>query len=396
MPKIEGDYSNTIIYKLCCNDTAITDTYVGHTTNFIQRKHGHKTNCCNKNLKNHNLNVYKRIRETGGWDNWSMIQIENYNCNNKRDAQMRERYWIETLKPNLNCNNPISTDEEKEEQKKMSYERNKEQILQKAKEHYQENREDKLEYQKQYAEENKDKIAEQQKEYREKNREKLAQQKKIYRAAHKEDARKAQKAWREANKEKLKAKKSQIIFCECGTQHTFANKIRHLQTKVHKKYLDELCGIIQPAITKEQQDAIDEEKKNKLKEKQKKYREENVEKIRKCKKKNYEANKEKILEQNKNYYEQHKEDIIEKVKKYNEENVEQIKNNKMEWYQKNKEKILQKQKVMITCECGAKIRKDGQTEHCRSQKHKDYISTNSTSKKQNEEPCAISEFTEDF
>ena len=42
MPKVEIDYTQTTIYKICCNDTAITDIYVGSTTNFANRKYGHK------------------------------------------------------------------------------------------------------------------------------------------------------------------------------------------------------------------------------------------------------------------------------------------------------------------------------------------------------------------
>ena len=79
MPKIPTDYSETIIYKLCCKDTTINQIYVGHTTNINKRKHNHKTNCCNSNLQNYNLFVYNFIRENGGWDNWSIIQIEAYN-----------------------------------------------------------------------------------------------------------------------------------------------------------------------------------------------------------------------------------------------------------------------------------------------------------------------------
>ena len=32
MPKKEIDYSNTIIYRIVCKDTNITECYVGHTT----------------------------------------------------------------------------------------------------------------------------------------------------------------------------------------------------------------------------------------------------------------------------------------------------------------------------------------------------------------------------
>jgi hypothetical protein len=378
MPKVEADYSNTIIYKLCCNDPTITDFYVGHTTNFVQRKHSHKTNCCNKNARNHNLVVYQCIRANGGWDNWDMIQIEAYNCNNKRHASARERYWIETLKSNLNANNPIATYEEKEQQKKMSYERNKEQILEKAKEHYEENKEHKLEYQKQYAEENKEKITQHQKEYREKNKEKLAEQKKIYREAHKEEASKAQKEWREANKEKNKNKRAQIIDCECGNPYTFGNKTRHLQSKIHITYNDKLCGIIEPIVTEEEQQALKQEKIQKLKEQQKKYREANTEKIKEWKKIHYEETKEKVQEQNKQYYDEYKEHIIEQAKKYAQENKEKIQNYKNDWYQKNKDKILEKQKKTFTCECGAEIRKAGRAEHLKSKKHNDYIISNKT------------------
>ena len=47
MPKVEIDYSNTIFYKIFCKNPEIIDLYVGHTTNFVQRKHGHKQNCIN-------------------------------------------------------------------------------------------------------------------------------------------------------------------------------------------------------------------------------------------------------------------------------------------------------------------------------------------------------------
>ena len=52
------DYSNTIIYKIYCKDECITDIYVGHTTNFIQRKSGHKAAC---NNEKNDLKIYKII-----------------------------------------------------------------------------------------------------------------------------------------------------------------------------------------------------------------------------------------------------------------------------------------------------------------------------------------------
>jgi hypothetical protein len=48
------DYKKTIIYKIVCNDLNITDVYVGHTTNFINRKARHKYDC--NNIYRYNFN----------------------------------------------------------------------------------------------------------------------------------------------------------------------------------------------------------------------------------------------------------------------------------------------------------------------------------------------------
>ena len=56
------DYATTPVsfYKLVCNNPEIKSTYVGHTTNFTERKSHHKA-CCiydnNKLLKN--IKLYK-------------------------------------------------------------------------------------------------------------------------------------------------------------------------------------------------------------------------------------------------------------------------------------------------------------------------------------------------
>lgn len=240
MEEVVNDYSQTIIYKLCCKDPLITDIYIGHTKNFKQRKNTHKTSCCNENDKKYNQYVYKFIRENGGWENWNMIQIKEHNCKNKREAESTEQYWIEKLGASLNTNKPYAMCKEDEKiYKKIWYEEKKDYILEKAKQNYEENKEHKLEYQKQYAQEHKEHIAEKQKEYREKNKEKLSEQKKIYRQQHKEEAKKNQKAWREANKEKLKEQRLQIIKCDCGCEYTFGNKSRHFKTKIHTDFIEQ-------------------------------------------------------------------------------------------------------------------------------------------------------------
>jgi len=113
MPKIQIDYSKTIIYKICSKDLTIKDCYDGSTNDFDRRKGQHKSACCNENDKDHILPVYQFIRSHGGWANWSMILVEFYNtCSNKLEKLARERYYVEFLNATLNCQIPGRTQKE--------------------------------------------------------------------------------------------------------------------------------------------------------------------------------------------------------------------------------------------------------------------------------------------
>ena len=128
MPK----YENSVIYKIKHNeDYDDVNIYVGSTSNFKNRKNGHKTVCCNEKNKQHNFLVYQFIRNNGGWDNFVMIPIEQYSCNNKDELKIKERHHIDLLKPTLNKNIPGRT---AKEYYKNYYEANREQINEKVKE----------------------------------------------------------------------------------------------------------------------------------------------------------------------------------------------------------------------------------------------------------------------
>ena len=72
MPKKAIDYSTCCIYKIEHIDNDIL-VYVGHTTNFTNRKYQHKSNCINETSKEYNHKVYHLIRENGGWEAFNMI-----------------------------------------------------------------------------------------------------------------------------------------------------------------------------------------------------------------------------------------------------------------------------------------------------------------------------------
>ena len=134
MPKTPMDYSNTIMYKIVCDDLNVKDCYVGHTTNMTRRKWNHKSLCNNEKNKYHNLKIYQIIRENGGWENWSMLLVEKFPCKDKYEACKRERELYEELGAKMNTRRPYRTQEEHIEQFKQHYQEHKAEINEKKKE----------------------------------------------------------------------------------------------------------------------------------------------------------------------------------------------------------------------------------------------------------------------
>ena len=107
MPKVEIDYSNTIFYKIYCVTPEITDTYIGHTTNFVQRKYAHKQSCTNNKCLGYTCKLYNYIREHGGWNNWIMEIIAVHNCEDHYSARMLEQEYFKEYNATLNSIEPL-------------------------------------------------------------------------------------------------------------------------------------------------------------------------------------------------------------------------------------------------------------------------------------------------
>jgi hypothetical protein len=195
MPKKAFDYGKTEIYKIIHVDPDINLSYVGHTTNFVQREKNHKYNCeyygkyytyANDN------NVYGVIRNNGGWKNFKMVFVEKWPCENKREALAREQYWIEILKPKMNTH---------------MAQRSQQQWLEDNKEH-------KDEYLKKYYKANKSKILEYRKEYG--------------------------KAYRHNNIETIKERTGRPFKCDCGATVRWDYRSAHCKTQIHIRRLGQL------------------------------------------------------------------------------------------------------------------------------------------------------------
>ena len=107
MPKTDIDYSNTIIYKITCKSPDVNEVYVGHTTNFVQRKFSHKQSCTNIKSPNHNFKLYQVIRQHNGWDNWNMEIVNFFNCKDSYEARQKEQEYFVLLKATLNSIEPL-------------------------------------------------------------------------------------------------------------------------------------------------------------------------------------------------------------------------------------------------------------------------------------------------
>jgi hypothetical protein len=179
MPKKTIDYSKTIIYKLVHNeDYDNANIYIGSTTDFVKRKYSHKISCNNEKDKSYNHKKYPYIRENGGWNEWNMIEIEKFPCNDGNETRAREEYWRSHFNAQLNMTRPYITEEQRKQYQKEYYDSNKDIILEKCKKYTEINKDKIAERSKGYYQNNKDKILEHSKEYNEQNRHKILEKNK--------------------------------------------------------------------------------------------------------------------------------------------------------------------------------------------------------------------------
>ena len=192
-------YSDTVIYKIVCNDLEVKEFYVGSTTNFRNRKYQHKSDCNNEGRYHYNLKLYQFIRSNGGWDNWLIVPLFEYTeCENKMQKLIMERKYYEELGATLNCQCPS-----------------------RSKKEYHKTSDTYKEYQKNYAKT--DKCKEYQKNYQKTDK---------YKESRNSDKYKEY--------QKNYANNSKTINCECGSKLKQKNLNRHKKTKKHQKYLSSL------------------------------------------------------------------------------------------------------------------------------------------------------------
>lgn len=88
------DFNNCVLYHIRFKKTKVT-IYVGSTTHFPQRQRNHKYRCTNEKQKEYNLPLYKYIRANGSFDDFEVVPIKCFSCNNKTELLLEEQKEID-------------------------------------------------------------------------------------------------------------------------------------------------------------------------------------------------------------------------------------------------------------------------------------------------------------
>ena len=196
------NYQNGKIYKIV--DKTNNNIYIGSTTEkYLSQRLQKHIYCYKKYINPNKKQYYMTSFEIIKNNDFEILLLETYPCNNKYELEQRERYYIE----NNVCINKVIPTRTHKEWHKVYCENNKEKIKEKKKEYY---------------ENNKDKIKEKNKEYYEKNKIQIS---------------KRDKKYYEKNKTEINEKRKEKVICDlCGTQvskyclnrHKKSNKCKRL------------------------------------------------------------------------------------------------------------------------------------------------------------------------
>ncbi len=190
--------------------------YIGSTSNFRDRKYGHKNGCKNQKY------LKEFVEENGGWDAWEFEVLEISEHKTKVERFMREQHFLDELKPCLNRQRAYNSEEDSKTGDKEYRKRNKERITGYKKEYHKKNKEKIKEYEKERYKKNKERIKARVKEYAKKNKVKIA---------------KLRKERYKKNKERIAKRGAEKIECDnCDRAVSRSNILQHKRTKYCMSY----------------------------------------------------------------------------------------------------------------------------------------------------------------
>jgi hypothetical protein len=219
---IDNKYKNGKIYKIV--DYTNGNIYIGSTIQELNDR----LSCHKSNYKRHSEGKCRYVYSSDiiKDNDYKIELIENYNCNNRKELETRERWYIQ----NHICVNKVIP----QRTSKEYYIDNRDKILEQQKQYDINNRDKQKKYKKQYNIKNRDKIQEQTKEYRIDNKKQIQEQTKEYRNKNRDKINEIAKQYYIKNKERISEKYKVKIKCQfCKREIRKGDISKHNKTKRH-------------------------------------------------------------------------------------------------------------------------------------------------------------------
>ena len=173
------DFTNCYIYHIIDSDKVVH--YVGSTSNFNSRKSKHKYTCNNEHDKQHHFDIYKYIRDHGGFDNFEIVPIRKIeNISNKTELRIAENDEMKKYTGLKNMRGSYLSPEKRVIQNIENSKKWRENNPGKNIENCKKWKEKNPEYDRNWAKNNPEKVKEKQRKYRENNREKISEKQRQY------------------------------------------------------------------------------------------------------------------------------------------------------------------------------------------------------------------------
>ena len=212
-------YQNGQIYKI--TDVGFNKCYVGSTCeNLSKRMERHRV-CYKSFLKGTSGRMRSfDLFEEFGVENCKIWWIEDYPCENRKQLEAREGFYIERL----DCVNRCHLGRTRSEYARMYREQNPEKVKEAKRTIYYHNPQKTIDATKKWQQENPEKVKTNARKYRENNREKEQIRKKTY---------------YEKYKDEINERLSQKVECVCGVICRKDGISRHLKTKCHQQWIEQ-------------------------------------------------------------------------------------------------------------------------------------------------------------
>jgi predicted GIY-YIG superfamily endonuclease len=295
---------NGKIYRLLCNDGHF---YIGSTTTSLAKRLFHHKN---KSKEKCQLarKVYAHVNKIG-WENVSIVLVEERPCESKHQLFQRENFHVEKELSNPQCLNSCRAFVDREVKRQEA--------IVKARK---------------WAAANPERVKQKQDEYQEKNREKLKVKGKRWREANSEKKKETDAAYREKNRESLREKQKVRIECKCGLSYPRSHRAYHMKSAAHS------TAVSNKTIK-------------------------NSERVKQWRLNNQERFKQSCKER----YEQNKEVVLAKMKEYRDTNTEAIAARKKAYREANKDKVAAHKNEKVACDvCNSLISRSNLNRHRRN------------------------------